>query len=506
MSDFTRRAALLRGLLLTAMISLLCSSVALADAVVGRGLQPDLRLLIDISGSMKQSDPDNLRGPALELIVRLLPDGARAGVWVFGEEAEVLVPHGEVDAAWRDQARQAVAQIDNSGQRTNIPAALSAATYDIASMNPAYRSSVILLTDGKVDISSSPIRNAKAARALLMDTAPELGAIGIPVHTIALSDDADWSFLRALAASTTGIAEKAKNAGQLTEIFVQSLDMVAPAARVPLAGAEFVIDDSVEEFTALLFHKDSAAALGLIAPSAQVYQPSAQQAGVDWFLSDRFALVTVTAPEPGVWQLQAPRDARVRVTVIADLQLEVDPLPNSMPAQRMAELGIRLRNAGELITDPELLGLFDITVDISGPKGFNSRLDVSGQYAVPETGEYRVKVPGFVEPGRYQLLARVKGETLQRELPMYVEVIGDPSSIAFNTRPLDIPQTSLRGPILSLAAVVFLIAVISWLISRRRRRQRLRLWQQRFEAAQEGQHSPSVGSLKDLEGERSESP
>ncbi len=48
-------------------------------------LKPDLRLLIDVSGSMKESDPDNLRAPALELIVRLLPEGARAGVWTFGE-------------------------------------------------------------------------------------------------------------------------------------------------------------------------------------------------------------------------------------------------------------------------------------------------------------------------------------------------------------------------------------------------------------------------------------
>ncbi|MDP4651812.1 MAG: VWA domain-containing protein, partial [Haliea sp.] len=100
------------------------------------GPQPDLRLLIDISGSMKQSDPDNLRAPALELIVRLLPDGARAGVWIFGETVQQIVPHQVVDGAWRERALDAVARIDNSGQRTNIPAALAAATYDLSSMDP----------------------------------------------------------------------------------------------------------------------------------------------------------------------------------------------------------------------------------------------------------------------------------------------------------------------------------------------------------------------------------
>ena len=60
---------------------------------------PDVRLLIDISGSMRESDPANLRQPALELMLRLLPDGARAGVWTFGEQVNMPVPHGVVDDA-----------------------------------------------------------------------------------------------------------------------------------------------------------------------------------------------------------------------------------------------------------------------------------------------------------------------------------------------------------------------------------------------------------------------
>jgi hypothetical protein len=248
------------------------------------GPQPDLRLLIDISGSMKQSDPDNLRGPALELIVRLLPEGARAGVWIFGEEVEQIVPHATVNAAWRAQALEAVARIDNSAQRTHIPAALAAATYDIGSLSAAYRTSIVLLTDGKVDIAPSPMANAAAARDLLAKTAPDLGALGIPVHTIALSDEADWTFLRALAESTAGIAEKAQTAGELTGIFVQSLEMVAPSARVPVVGNLFLIDDSVEQFTALVFHEQPDAAATLTSPSGSSLPARRQpgRGGVVW--------------------------------------------------------------------------------------------------------------------------------------------------------------------------------------------------------------------------------
>lgn len=51
----------------------------------------DLRVLIDVSGSMKANDPSSLRQPAAELIARLLPVDSRAGVWLFGSESRFLV-------------------------------------------------------------------------------------------------------------------------------------------------------------------------------------------------------------------------------------------------------------------------------------------------------------------------------------------------------------------------------------------------------------------------------
>ncbi len=446
------------------------------------GPQPDLRLLIDISGSMKQSDPDKLRAPALELIVRLLPDGARAGVWIFGETVQQIVPHQVVDGAWRERALDAVARIDNSGQRTNIPAALAAATYDLSSMDPTYRSSIVLLTDGKVDISASPMANATAARHVLATTAPALGATGIPVHTIALSDEADWTFLRALASSTAGIAEKARTAAQLTEIFVQSLEMVAPTARVPVVGNIFLIDESVDEFTALVFLQESGAAVELTSPGGTVYRPAQTQDGVDWFKSSQFALVTVTAPERGAWTLSAPEGARSRVSVISELKLEVDPLPNSLPAGRITELGIRLRDGDGVITRPELLQLFALSVKITGPDNYEDLIDVSAGYPVPATGEYRISMPAFERGGRYQVLVQVRGETLQRELPLYVEVIAQEAAPAISTRPPLVAEEDLQRPAFTLAALLIAALIIVFWVYRRRRQRKLAVWQRRFEA------------------------
>ncbi len=43
----------------------------------------DVRVVIDVSGSMKQNDPQNLRAPGLRLLSGLLPPESAAGVWTF---------------------------------------------------------------------------------------------------------------------------------------------------------------------------------------------------------------------------------------------------------------------------------------------------------------------------------------------------------------------------------------------------------------------------------------
>ena len=52
----------------------------------------DVRVVIDVSGSMKKNDPKNLRAPALRMLVGLMPDDANSGVWTFAKMVNMLVP------------------------------------------------------------------------------------------------------------------------------------------------------------------------------------------------------------------------------------------------------------------------------------------------------------------------------------------------------------------------------------------------------------------------------
>lgn len=473
------------GPLLRCLALSLCLLLPLAGAADtgGAGLKPDVRLLIDVSGSMKTSDPDNLRAPAVEMLVRMLPQGARAGIWLFGDDVRVLVPHGEVDEEWRSRARLSMARIDNSGQRTNIPAALEAATYDFDRLDPGYRVSIVLLTDGKVDVAESPMLNASAARNLLAGAAVRLGQTGVPVHTIALSGDADWSFLRSLAQTTSGIAEQVASADALGGVFLQSLELVAPTARVPVKDRKFAIDESVEEFTALIFFPKGRQRVRVVSPSGDTFGPGDEREGVHWSVNDQFGLVTVTGPEPGRWQVRVPSGNSLRVTVISDLQLEVDPLPSSLPSGRQADIGLRLTERGVPLLDPEVIEAFELYIEVTAPNGRTERIDVSGNYSLPADGEYRVLLPPFVESGRYKLMVRLSGATLQRELPLLVEVAAPPESPTLVTRGQNLPDDDFRTPLAGLLLALTVVAGVVWWILRRRKQRKLAIWQKRAEQA-----------------------
>ena len=90
----------------------------------------DVRVLIDISGSMRKNDPDNLRRPALRMLAGLLQPGTRAGVWTFARWVNNLVPVAEVDAVWKKRSQSLSKQISSPGQFTNIEEVLDAASLE----------------------------------------------------------------------------------------------------------------------------------------------------------------------------------------------------------------------------------------------------------------------------------------------------------------------------------------------------------------------------------------
>jgi uncharacterized protein len=455
----------LRRLLLILNVALVMSGASLTQA---QNQLPDVRLLIDVSGSMRQSDPQNLRKPALELMVQLLPEGSKAGVWIFGQGVTQVVPHGDVNEQWREEAAAAVAKVSNRGLLTNIPVALEMATYDLDRLQHQYRTSVILLTDGKVEVSNDTETNQLAAQDLLKKFAIELRDTGVTVHTIALSEDADWDFLRALAQVTGGLAEQAQSPEELSAVFLQALDIAAPTEQVPLLGGEFLIDESVEEFTVLVFPDADTEQISLIRPDGTSIERADTPPNTNWYHNQRFELITVQNPMDGEWRIVAPGSI-ARVNVISHLSLELDRLPTTMPVGHTPEFGLRLADSDQVLIDPDLLEVVTVTAQISSNDGRQWEVVMGGDEADPG-GEFRMELPMLAEAGRYEVVVHVDGRSFQREVSFLTDVIDpspamDPSDLV----PAEQPAEGLPGWLMpAVASLLLLLGIGAWWIRRGR--------------------------------------
>lgn len=421
----TRAEAILMGILMRHLILLLISCLLLATTAqadeLARPLPADVRVIIDISGSMKKTDPQNLRKPAVDLIVRLLPDHSKAGLWTFGQSVNMLVPHRVVDQPWRSEGAQKAKTINSVAMFTNIGAALESATEDYATPAKDYRRNIILLTDGVVDISKEAVVNLNERKRVLTELLPRLKASDYRIHTIALSSDADHELMKKLSIATDGIYEVADTADELMSTFLRIFDQAVPAERVPLDENGFLVDASIQEFTALIFRRAEVPATIIIAPDGKEYSGTDPKNNVNWYRTGKYDLITVQQPVAGQWKVKTEMAPGSRVTVVSNLQLVVAPLKSNIKSNQTLDLAYSFQENNQTVTNQDFLKLLSGKVLVSKPDSPEVS-EIALSSAVSVDGIFHDALNGFSETGEYNVRIVIDGKTFKREFVHHVNI------------------------------------------------------------------------------------
>ncbi|MBA1147193.1 VWA domain-containing protein [Ectothiorhodospiraceae bacterium WFHF3C12] len=420
---------------------LLGAACALLLTLAGAGAlaaEPDrtdaVRVLIDVSGSMKKTDPGNLRTPALRLLVNLLPPDSEAGVWHFAQYVNRITPVAPADGAWRRSALDAADRIHSRGLFTDIGAALDDATEDWRSPVSGERRSIILLTDGKVDISKEDGINEQARADLLAELLPRLQDAGVSVHTIALSRDADQDLMERLALGTDGEFFQVDSAEALQRIFLRLFEQTVERETVPLDGNRFSIDDSINEMTVLAFRGPEGAPARLQTPSGETFGRPGAGDNVRWFHERGYDLITVNDPEPGEWVLRADVDPDNRVMIVTDLQLRTTRLPSNLLAGERLQYAAGLTEQGELITRPDFLQVVEFNVtqrpeDANRGPRWVLRDNGMGEDEQEGDGLFTLELGQSLTEGKHTIITQAESATFEREDRQRVTVYGDPLTI-----------------------------------------------------------------------------
>jgi uncharacterized protein (TIGR03503 family) len=393
----------------------------------------DVRVIVDISGSMKKNDPNNLRQPAVRLISNLLPENSKAGIWTFGKYTNMLVKHGQVDDQWKSNATQLSNQINSAGSLTNIGDAIERASKSWSKPDANTKRSIILLTDGMVDISKSAAENERERQRVIDILLPKLKKQGVVVHTIALSDGADKELMALLAGHTDGWFEAVADATQLQKVFLKIFAQAAPRDSVPLTDNKFKVDASIDEFTILVFRKAGSEKAKLLNPSQTVIEEGGGNTNAVWFSDSGYDLITVKNPQAGEWGILADVDPDNRVMVVSDLKLRTPDIPNTMLANEVVNYAAALLQEGEIIDKSSFLELVEFKLEVRSPDGITEVISLNdrGQKGDPVQfdGEYATKLDVGNQPGTLEVNLIAESPTFERSRKYGIQVAGDPFEV-----------------------------------------------------------------------------
>ena len=396
----------------------------------------DVRIIVDISGSMKANDPNNLRRPAVRLLARMLPAQANAGVWTFGQYVNMLVPHGKVTDDWRGLAVERSDEINSVALRTNLGEAIQVASDDyLLGADSLDNTDFILLTDGKVDISDNENANDRERERILGALLDELSRRGATLHTVALSEEADLALLKSLAERTGGRYALASSADALTLAFLEALNTAVPQQQVPIEDNGFQVDGGVEEFTALIFRADDEPAanrtLELVSPGGIKAGPESATEGMRWVRETEYDLVTVTSPEAGDWKIIGELGEGSRVTVVSDLRMVVSPVPPTFTENEPISLQVAFFEEDRKIENPDFLGVIDVSVALTSEDGRSGNKVLSPDQP-PQDGIYTDAITRLPGAGEYQLSVVADGQTFSRRfstVTQYIQPEGEQATV-----------------------------------------------------------------------------
>ncbi|MFD2437928.1 vWA domain-containing protein [Modicisalibacter luteus] len=381
--------------------------------------RPDVRLVVDVSGSMKQNDPNRLSGSALELLVSLMPSGASSGLWTFGSDVSNILPTSRVDESWRRRALALKPALVDYQQYTDIEQAIRTA----AQADPASgERHLILLTDGVVDVPAprgdKQAADAASRRRLLEELAPELANRGVVIHTIAFSPGVDMSLVEQLATMTSGLATVAENPEALLRAFLDVLDRIFPVDQVPLQEGRFTIDDKVDSFSALLFHEPDAPALTLIGPDGQRYTAKDHPDTIQWQAQDRFDVITVPSPGAGEWRIEGNIGGDSRINIDSSLTLRTSEMPTTLYQGFQTPIEAWMESRGAPLTEEEADGL-DITAELRTTED----KVIESVPLEREGSHYQGSLPALETLGNARLSVTAQGRGYVRQMHQAVNIL-----------------------------------------------------------------------------------
>jgi len=401
-------------LLFTTIISI----CAFAEENAHSNSPMDVVLIMDSSGSMKKTDPEQLRKPAAKLFISLLSPTDRASVVSFSDKGYPVAFLTQIDSTKnKDLLFNAVDKISTRGMLTNLHGALQGAQ-QVFNRSPASgrKKVVILMTDGKMDLGDATQTDALKTK-LEEEILPWLVKDNIEVHTIAFTEQSATQLLKDLSTETNASFNMAKTDKELHTIFSAIFEQNKSPNMLPFDGEKFTIDTAIKEVTIVGSKDNPDVILTLLSPSNQKINEANKPANINWFQSSQFDIITITDPESGQWQIKAST-GKNKAYIVTDLQLQLAIEPEAPNVGEGVFIRAWLEDNGNIINKESILATINPELHITTPEGENHvlALDIEAdeQDETKASGVFFSHI-AFPSAGKHSIRVAMTSNTFNRE-------------------------------------------------------------------------------------------
>ena len=426
---------LLSALLLTQTAG---TSRALAQEI-SRSTGVDAVLVIDCSGSLDKvdrstgqsvgTDPEKISLEAAKLFVDMVEvSGSRVGMVAFSDVIEKTCPLTDINAqADKAKVKESIDSLpeDYTGD-TDLGAAMEEALAMLTeSADIGNTRTIILFTDGDVDLPRQGADAVQRSEQKARDCAQSAADQGIRVYTVGLNanNGLDDALIRELAEMSGGREYPASSAEDLPEIFfdvfAELIDAkLDPASIDPVTITDpdryeersfEIADGSVIEANIVITSDSPLTSVRLLDPEGTDASADPERVVMEQY--SRITSLKLLFPESGTWtiQVQGQEGCTIGINLVMNYQVLLNAGVEDAEEQDKAVVTGFFSREGNALEDPDLYDQFTAWAVVTDEDGASEEFPMEYDGFV-FTGE----IP--VEPGRSVTVSvHAESETLHKD-------------------------------------------------------------------------------------------
>lgn len=427
----------------------------------------DVVFVLDSSGSMKESDPEEIRTEAIKMFLDMSQvQGNKFGLVAYSDN---VVREHNLDTINSNDDKERIKNMALNiplGQKTDTGAGiLEAVNLMNSGHDKNHKPVIILLSDGKND----PQRKTEDSLKDLKSSISTCKDKGYPVYTIGLNYDGtvDKTQLEEMSNETKGKNYITSTAADLpkilTDIYADNSKLKVQDGGTVTANGEYqdlkvkIPNSNVMEANISMI-SDSKVEVKLLDPKGnEVNIPSSNAV---FTTSKKYSMLKIIKPTEGDWtvKIKGVSGSNIKVNYIFnyDLQLEANFTPASPKNGDKLKVEAYLASNGQKITDKALYTNMKGKLIVKNMKD-NSVKEVALDYTEGVfKGEYSIP-----DKGKYELKARVDGNSLYRESTPLLVGSDNGAAGSSDGKTSMLKKPAVLGGIAALVAAILIVGALA---------------------------------------------